>query len=193
MDDISVSELLGQIDDDRDEPDPLDEIRPFIRFDWNSAPAAPWLAQQHPATAEPWSITLQSGRSISLREFHQFNIYAGMLAGIPSDTVRFAAEALKEAKRVVSPNLLTLMLQPLFREFEYQRHRESPAAQLRALPPIASVAEFSSSAFESNPEQIVSSLTVIWFQEGWGLPTDQHVLGQLRAMDWEREAQGYDP
>lgn len=191
MDDISG--LLGKIDDDRGEPDPLDEIRPFIRFDWNSAPAAPWLAKQHPATAEPWSITLQSGRSISLREFHQFNIYAGMLAGIPSDTARFAAEALKEAKRVISPNLPTLMLQPLFREFEYQRHREAPVDLLRTLPPIASVAEFGSSALELNPKQTYSSLTVIWFQEGWGLPTDQHVLGRLRTMDWEREAASWAP
>ena len=191
MDDIS--DLLGKIDDDRDEPDPLDEIRPFIRFAWDRAPAAPWLAKQHPATAEPWGITLQSGRSISLREFHQFNIYAGMLAGIPSDTARFAAEALKEAKRVISPNLPTLMLQPMFREFEYQRHRESPAALLRALPPIASVAEFSSSALESNPEQPFSSLMEIWFEEGWGLPTDQHILEQLRVIDWEREAAGWSP
>ncbi len=193
MDDISVSRLLGQIDDDRDEPDPLDEIRPFIRFDWNSAPAAPWLVKQHPATAEPWSITLQSGRSISLREFHQFNIYAGMLAGIPSDTARFAAEALKEAKRVISPNLPTLMLQPLFREFEYQRHREAAVDQLRALPPIASVAEFSSSALESNPKETFSSLMVIWFQEEWGLPADPYILDQIRAIDWEREAASWDP
>lgn len=191
MDDIG--DLLGQIDDDRDKHDPLDEIRLFIRFDWNSAPATPWLAKQHPATAEPWITTLQSGRSISLREFHQFNIYAGMLAGIPSNTVRFAAEALREAQRLLSSSLPILMLQPLFREFEYQRHVEEPAALLQVLPPIASVAEFSSSALQSDPERSFSSLRVVWFQVGWGLPTDTHILEQLQAIDWELEAAGWDP
>lgn len=191
MDDID--DLLGQFDDDQDLQDPLDEIRPFIRFDWNSVLATPWLAKQHPATAEPWSITLQSGRSISLREFHQFNIYAGMLAGIPSDTVRFAAEALREAQRLLSSGPPTLMLQPLFREVEYQRHVEEPAALLQVLPPIASVAEFSSSDLQSDPERPFSSLKVVWFQDGWGLPADPRILEQLQVIDWEHEAIGWDP
>lgn len=187
----SIEDLLGTMDDET--PDPLDSLKPFIRFDWLSAPGTAWHADRHPAGRDSWSIKLTSGRGIALGEFHQFNLYAGMLAGIPSDTARFAADAINEANLLVRQQLPMLMLQPMFREFDYARIRGEARTKHRALPPIASVAVFSSSTLESSPDNIYSSLKVIWFQETFGLPADPHILDQLRAIDWEREAMSWDP
>lgn len=186
----NIEDLLGTMDD---APDPLDSLKPFIRFDWLSAPGRAWPVDRHPATRDPWTIELATGRKIGLAEFHQFSVYAGMLAGIPSDTARFAADAIKEANLLVRQQLPMLMLQPMFREFDYARSRGETLIKHRALPPIASVAVFSSSTLESSPDDIYSSLKVIWFQEAFGLPTDPHILDQLRAIDWEREAVSWDP
>jgi len=190
----NIDDLLGKLDDEDDpEPDPLDTIKPYIRFDWEAAPSTTWPADRHPAGRDSWTIKLQSGRSIRLDEFHQFSIYAGMLAGIPSDTARFAADAIKEANILIRQQMPMLMLQPMFREFDSPKYLGEPRKKLRALPPIASVAAFNSSTLESSPDLLYSSLKVIWFQESPGLPTAPYILDQLRAIDWEREAMSWDP
>lgn len=190
----SIDDLLGTLDNEDDPASaPIDSIKPFIRFDWLAAPGTAWPADQHPAGRTSWAIELATSRKIGLAEFHQFSVYAGMLAGIPSDTARFAADAIKEANLLVRQQLPMLMLQPMFREFDYARIRGKARTKHRALPPIASVAVFSSSTLESSPENIYSSLKVIWFQETFGLPGDPHILDQLRAIDWEREAVSWDP
>lgn len=190
----STEDLLGKLDDEGSPaPAPMDRIRPLIRFDWEKAPCSTWPSNQHPAGRDSWSIELSPERSIALSEFHQFGLYAGMLAGIPKDTARFAAEALDEANRLIPGDLPTLILQPIFREFDSPKYYGEPRRKMRALPPIASVAVFISSTQESSPEQLYSSIKVLWFQETFGLPTDQHILDQLRAIDWEREAVSWDP
>ncbi len=186
----NIINLLGDLDDDA--PDPLDTLKPLIRFDWNAAPAAAWL-EGHPAGRDSWPVELLSGRSIGLDEFHQFNLYAGMLAGIPADTARFAADAVKEANRLIPQQLPMLMLQPMFREFDSPKHPGNSGNKIRVLPPVASVAVFVSSTLESAPDNSYSSIKVIWFQEAYGLPSDPYILGQLRAIDWEREALSWNP
>ncbi len=190
--DIEV--LLGKLDDDGiPSHSELDRLKPHIRFDWDASPGKAWPENLHPAGHDSWSIDLKPKRSIWLDEFHQFSVYAGMLAGIPSDTTRFAADALQEAERLTPQHLPTLILQPLFREFISPNHYGEPRKKLRVLPPIASVAAFKSSTTASSPDNIYSSLRVLWFQETFGLPTDPQILEQLRAIDWEREAVSWDP
>ena len=188
-----ISDLLDQIGDDGGRQDPLDKIKPFIRFDWDTAPSSAWPAGRHPAGHESWAITLESGRCIALGECHQFDLYAGMLAGIPSDTPRFAADALEEANRLIPQKLPMLLLQPMFREFDSPKYQGEPRRKLRVLPPIVSVAVFTSSKIESAPDNLYSSIKVIWFQDAFGMPTDRHVLDQLRAIDWDREAASWNP
>ncbi len=185
--------VLHLLDDGGVETDPLDVLKPVLRFDWDAAASIAWPSDRHPAGRDSWSIKLKSGRAIALDEFHQFNLYAGMLAGIPADTVRFAVDALSESNRLIPQELPTLMLQPMFREFDSPKYYGEPRKRLRALPPIASVAVFSSSTQGSSPDNIYSSIKVIWFQETFGLPTDLHTLDQLRAINWEREAVSWDP
>lgn len=188
-----MANIIDLLDDlDKDEPDPLDIIKPLIRFDWNAAPATDWI-ERHPAGCDAWPVELLSGRKIALNEFHQFNLYAGMLAGIPADTARFAADAVKEANRLIQRQLPTLMLLPMLREFDSPKYRNKPGEKLRVLPPIASVAVFVSSTLESAPDDLYSSLKVIWFQDAYGLPSDSHILGQLRGIEWENEALSWDP
>ena len=36
-----------------------------------------------------------------------------------------------------------------------------------------------------------SRVVVIWFQDKFGIDVDDHTRGQLRAIDWERYAEGW--
>lgn len=188
-----IEDLLGVLGDNDDGPDNLERLQQYIRFDWNAAPSTAWPADRHPAGRDSWTIKLASGRGIALGEFHQFSLYAGMLAGIPADNARFAVDALNEANRLIPQALPSLILQPIFREFDAPKYHGDSVKKLRALSPIASVAVFTSSTLESSPDNIYSSLKVIWFQETFGLPVDPHILNQLQSIDWEREAASWDP
>jgi hypothetical protein len=42
-------------------------------------------------------------------------------------------------------------------------------------------------------EAFRSSAVVIWLQEHFGLPTDEHILMQLRDLDWPAHAWDWDP
>ena len=51
--------------------------------------------------------------------------------------------------------------------------------------------------FESTPAidktAFRSSAVVIWFQEHFGMPADQHVIMQLKDLDWPAHALDWDP
>lgn len=188
-----IEDLLDMIDVDDPGSNPLNSLKPFIRFDWESGPGTEWPANRHPAEFAHWSFKLLSGREIRLAEFHQFKLYAGLLAGIPTDTARFASNAIQEAHRLVPGSLPMLVLQPVFREFNHAKFAIETSTKHRVLPPIASAAVFNSNSIGSSPDNPYSSLKVIWFQDTFGLPDDPQTLNQLTAIDWEREAMGWTP
>lgn len=188
-----IADLLDSLDDDGDTAhDRLATIKSSIRFAWDSGPSTAWL-EGHPARHDSWSVKLLSERTINLGEFHQFNLYAGMLAGLPTDTARFAADAVREANRLIPRRLPLLMLKPMFREFDSPASYGEPRRKLRVLPPIASVGVFVSSTLESAPNDVYSSLKVTWFQGAFGLPSDPYILEQMRNIDWEHEAESGMP
>lgn len=184
--------MLDLLDASEAGPNPLQRIQTFIRFDWHDSPRAPWSATRHPAEHDRWTVKLRSGREIWAAEFHQFNLYDGLLAGIPTDTGHFALQAIEESRRLAPGVQQTLMLQPMFREFEHARRNEDSLTKHRVLPPVGSVAVFKSSA-ASGSDDAYSILKVVWFQEAFGLPSDSHTLDQLRAIDWEHEAASWMP
>src|SRR5688572_17373555 len=60
------------------------------------------------------------------------------------------------------------------------------------LPLVTSIAEFHSTP-AGDGSAFRSSAVVIWFQEHFGSPTDDHTVMQLRETDWQTLFQNADP
>ena len=129
-----------------------------------------------------------SGRKIWLTQLHQYGTDGGRMAGIPQACDRYIESALKmavtfcgegeKAPVVLPPRLIRLPIHthPSMQEF---LDAGRPQAQL---PGITSIGKFYSDSIAE--EALVSIAVVIWYQDAFGLPTDEHVLAQLRELDW---------
>jgi hypothetical protein len=61
----------------------------------------------------------------------------------------------------------------------------------RILPRITTFARFTSDRPARDSDETYSSIVLVWFQRGFGLPTDRHILDQIVALDWEPYAHGW--
>lgn len=146
----------------------------------------------HPLVApDGLSITLHDGRVIALREWHQYFVYAGTLCGVPPTPENDIIAALKTARRMFSHlGARPVLLEPEIHQATYQtaRGEETKLQPLIWLPKVGSVALFESGSPARDPEEVYSSLVVVWFQERYGLPEDVRVFDQLRSLDWNAYA-----
>lgn len=61
------------------------------------------------------------------------------------------------------------------------------------LPMITCIAAFTSDqGIESHRGTLDSALTVIWFQDEYALPISDLVLEQIKSINWDKHADGYD-
>jgi hypothetical protein len=134
-----------------------------------------------------WDIRLNSGRQVYVAEWRQYGIYQGMLCGFPRNVAWFLRQAKKEAERTTGDGPIAF-LEPTLRKIPV---RNDEWADM--LPPICTIARLDSGAARGSDEGCFSSLVVVWFQERFGLPYDEDVLDQLRALDWENRAMAWEP
>ncbi len=133
-------------------------------------------------------IQLVSGRTIYLRSLRQWQIYAGLLNGLP--TVEMNSRLIEslvseEGKRWgVEPHVLP----PVVRPIEYRSGEKYPFGEPAALPEVGCVAYFTSLEPARDRGQDYSAMLIIWFQDEYALPIDPGVLNGIQALDWERLA-----
>lgn len=143
--------------------------------------------------APPTTLVLEqfSGRTIRLTSLHQFFTYAGLLAGWPRATDSDAEAALRTAKHVFQ----WTEEEPAFLRPRLKRRPDTgkifPGEPVARLPRVCSVAEFDSAPM--NADRFQSSALVVWWQEQFGMPADEHILLQLRDLDWPAHAWDWDP
>ena len=139
------------------------------------------------------------GRRISLRRMYQYATYAGLLAGYPRSVGRHVQEARERAvgvfqctptETVVVPSRLRAgtLLRRSRRDGPLD-HREP----VRLLGAVTCMAEFNSGKVARNEDEMFSSAVLVWFQDEWGLPTDEAVLASLRAVRWREVAWDWTP
>ena len=133
-------------------------------------------------------LALKSGRKITLGTLRQSRTYAGMLAGYPHKRAndRTIEQILAEAQKLTVDQSRPLLIDPVI-----VVRGGAPIAGIgheERLPEVVCVAGFESDALAKPGSEPYSSLIVVWFQDEFGLPTDAHILNQLRAIDWERRA-----
>lgn len=167
-----------------------------LKFDWRNSPRINHgLIVSHPISGPvTLEFTLPTGRLIKLKRLYQFDVYGGMLAGMPSDPERHFIQAVKAAKQHFPDHgMMPVVLEPLFHTGQVTRKkRDGSEIQVPwlKLPEVCTVAEFDSNEPARDEYEVYSSVLAIWFQDHYGLPDDVRTLEQLSHLDWVEH--GYD-
>ncbi len=143
-------------------------------------------------TGETLIVEQHSGRKLRLSRFYQYPTYGGLLAGLPQARDSSVEEAARTAKQMFGGDgEALLVLRPRLKRLPPSRHYH-PAFPPARLPLVASIALFDSTAAVDD-QAFRSSAVVIWFQDHFGLPSEEHLLMQLRDLDWVAHAWDWDP
>ena len=138
-------------------------------------------------------IEQHAGRKLKLASFYQYPTYSGLLCGMPQARNEYVEWALKTARKIFGDegDKLHAILRPrLIRLPPWDNAwEEFPEARL---PLVTSIGEFNSTP-ASNHAAFRSSAIAIWFQEHFGIPTDDHILTQLRNLEWAAHAWDWTP
>ena len=142
-------------------------------------------------------ILLQDGNPIKLSRLYQYNIYSGLLCGMPPEPETYLREA-TDIAQTHFPNheMVPVVLEPLFRA-AFQTFRIKIDGEIQIpdliLPSICTIAEFDSLEPARNLDEFASTVRVIWFQDHYGLPQDIRTLEQLSAINWKTHAYDWTP
>jgi hypothetical protein len=165
-----------------------------LPFSWSDLPRQACQPGGYRAISKgsEWTTTLSDGRGIRLSSLRQYLTYGGVLAGLPLDDMARAMPI----ERAVSLSMETFSLQAsdiciLPPRMMSSRVTRMPrgAREIRVvdfLPPVCSIAEFTSSIPVSDTDAMGSDAVVVWFQSSFGPPEDGHVTDQLRMVEWMR-------
>lgn len=169
-----------------------------LGFDWRDLPRIEHERFSSALLAAPatFELTLDDGRQVSLRRWHQYFVYSGQLCGLPWDPEHGLIAAVATAERLFPGSGAHLVVLPPALHVGPNRVAERyPALPplCVALPKVCTIAEFEAGAPARDPGKCYSSLVIAWFQEHYGLPEDPHVLAQLRAVDWTLRADDWTP
>ena len=55
-----------------------------------------------------------------------------------------------------------------------------------SIPKICCMANFISEPITEN--YMFSNLTIVWFQENWAMPIEDHISKQIKSLDWNKYA-----
>lgn len=146
------------------------------------------------------SLSLQSGREVSLDKLTQSWTYASLIEGTPNkesndiDIRRLLDRARKDPATMGEPYLI----EPERRDYRLEKgdmqtvldqqrdlpeeHRNNP----EWLPHIECVGIFSSISPARDLSKDESLLTIVWFQDDFGIV--QSAVERLRSVDWDRHA-----
>lgn len=163
-------------------------------------------------------ISLTSGRNINIQRIEQSLTYAHILEGIPygphyQSTVKLHLDWAKQRY----PNRKLIVLEPRLRPLQISEaalekltsawsesnqsktdmgkndNEALDAAIMSRYPePVCIGSVCCRALFESTPIDdnagMLSELIVIWFQDGFAMPVDPHVIEQIIAINWEKQA-----
>jgi hypothetical protein len=145
------------------------------------------------------SLIQISGRKIWLVSLYHYYTSRGLLAGFPQAKDWNVEHAVNAAERYCGKgNAPVAILRPRLTRLRIpERQGEpiwhgNPAYPLASLPPVTCIGEFWSDTVRDK-DAFLSSAIVIWYQEAYGLPTDEHILAGLRELDWAKHAWDWDP
>jgi hypothetical protein len=136
-------------------------------------------------------ITTHSGYTLHWSKFSQEAMYAFQLEGIPNRERN--EEHIQELKDKANgpAHCVPYVAIPWENAEDCARYLKNKGQILEFTPPICCVARLTSSCIVDDPDNCYSYATLIWFQDEFGIPTDEKVLEKIRAVDWENVAEDW--
>jgi len=150
---------------------------------------AKWLTAVGDVKTNQSDFVLQTKRWLALRELRQWNVYEGLLEGLPTAERNPAIVqriVTDERNRGDEPFLIPPLERPIPYEGRY------PFGTPSAIPSCVCIARFTSFQPARDTSRHASQLTVIWFQHEFAFPIDAGVREQIRAIEWEKHAHDFD-
>ena len=172
----------------------FDEVEQYrAPWDWMELPIDPGDdREERVAVGDTLVVEKRSGRRIWIASLHQYATYGGLGAGLPRATDSYVEVALRMAQKVFSSgDKPPALLKPRLKSRPKVRV-EYPGKPAARLPLVTSVALFDSEPV-GDRQMYRSSAIVIWFQEHFGMPSDEHILAQLKELDWPTYATDWAP
>lgn len=132
------------------------------------------------------SLTLDTGRRARLLYLSQSFTYEGWLEGTPNAAIndQIVESAVKRALERYQRD--PLLLPPRRRDYLRSPEYSDPATEW--LPVIQSLCVLKSLEPARDPDCDMSYVTVVWYQDEFGLPTGEF-LEQFKRIDWEKYAE----
>jgi hypothetical protein len=133
-------------------------------------------------------IKVEKDKSVLLKSLYQWETYAGLLEGIPSNRLneRIISRALEKAKelcQVQNPYLI----QPEQTLIDLQRPSEFGLSA--KLPSYICIGELWYHDPIKNQKMDYSTLGVLWFQDEFALPIEEKILRVFESLPWSEVAE----
>ena len=150
------------------------------------------------------SLRLATGREITLDKLSQSRTYSGLIEGTPNKalndrSIRWVLERTKQDNESLGePFLIPPERRDYFSEqgdmqsvLDRQQDRSATMRHIPEwLPHIVCVGVFESFQPAHDKSKDASSLTIVWYQDNFGL--DPQVAERLREVDWDQHATDWE-
>ena len=130
-------------------------------------------------------IYLESGPRIYLFALIQYNVYEGMLEGLPTkeknkcsieNAQKKAEEMWQEDSHLIVPPEITIEVD------------DYPFGTPASIPSVASLGRWRSDNEERGDDYGACELTLVWFQPNFGVPNDEVALQSIQRINWGKHA-----
>ncbi|MEV5572487.1 hypothetical protein AB0L06_20785 [Spirillospora sp. NPDC052269] len=141
------------------------------------------------------SITLHSGRQVSLDSLQISSTYGGMLEGYPCALINDRKlAALAKRPESAYPGPPVHLITPPRRYPDGESDRRLPFGPVEELPAFYCRGSFTSHYIDPNPDEVFhrSSLTVVWFQDDLVTPVPVFVATAIADLAWDELAEDYE-
>lgn len=173
--------------------------RRLIPFDWRTLPRVEHGLLQHPLSLRKgFAIAHASGVTLRLDDLYQYGTYSGVLLGLPLDPESAMMNALESAMdrfphHHADPFLVPPVIQAGTRQTRDSRTGPYYDEPWHLLPAVASFGSFTASQAAHGSDEAYSSVLMVWFQNGYGVPDDPVTLEHMRGFDWEKYTHNWTP
>ncbi|MCP4133885.1 MAG: hypothetical protein GY754_23145 [bacterium] len=135
---------------------------------------------------------LHGNRTIYLQSIYQYEIYSGLLEGLPTKEMNkgIINEVIEKAVKLFDFESAYL-IKPIEKE-KFVHFKNYPFGEPAALPEVACMGFFHSLEYAKNKEMDYSYSVIVWFQDQYAFPVDPIALKEIEEIKWETIAVDYE-
>ena len=136
--------------------------------------------------AKESTITLGTGRKLTLHALAQELTYEGLLEGAPTTKLNKSlmdgvVERQRKTGRSISVHLVAPVETPIDMGHSYISSLGEPAT----LPSVTCIGRFRAEPVVKEGSGWYSELTIVWFQREFAMPFEPRVLEEIMQLDWD--------